>query len=1502
MDHVLPVVCTVKAIHAFMAKEEGDLTLNKGDIIKVHDSGGGWWKGTLLPDGIYGSFPSNFVELIDSGDDLSGPQGHSRQHSRQSSVDNSRFMKRKPVNTLLTATSASASTKPSRNSTTHLPYPGSNNASNVSLGATSRKNPQAIMGDSDLGSTLPGAFPGAFPSSVEHNPQPQKQHPVESKEIQNETTYNPECASEQQRRYSSSSVMLNPSKSTPLANLSPVHATRNDGTKHMPNRLSMPNLSGDTWTQEQPQLSKSGLVIPAMQPKDSALQRSNNTHGCRSINGGRHEDFETPFKHYPAYDHNYSEDPQSFQSGAMPRSHTEYSQHLSVGQHPFQTNTPASSQSLQPYGSAVGVPAFGYMNGNYNASQQRQPGSRHSIANFAPCTLDHVTQRHHHRQQHGFQTMDQPVLSLENLAKHNRSQGALEQPKSHGGYGEAQDRVFNQASLRTGEGPVFNPYDHKIQKQDHQPPQALSAAFNRMSMGSRIPSPSIVIPQPRSRPQSAFAAYNSLQVSPTESSPTSGGFLTPITADSKATATPTSAGTSMSEDSAFNARDNRRKSETVRLPSSMQLTASTFSARKFSVDAKGLLTSPAMGRTTGPLTAARDSFDESSISEELELLGTYTAKKPKTTLVRTFKQIVNPKKVAEKDAIRNRNEHFAWIEMQKSLKRVSSPEPGHDKPFFSTEVSLVGSHAHEQDPFEAIKRCQVTRDVRQGPGGVASSGILDFGPNTFVQVDKVARNVNQRGSHMTPQLLSQKYLTRPYSKSVLSKLRVLFIWVSENIRLEGGSTRDVSGGRFKLGPAGEYMTALAAMSNGHEFAVTEPSSLRAGAMAPPPAVFMTGVEEHAREFLQEDSPELAQEVLTSRMCKTGEGFANLFAEMALAAGIEDVGVVKGYVKGPMDVFSKEAPPPNHAWNVVRIDGTYRFIDCCLASPFHPTHYPSRPQVASSFYFLTLPTDLVLSHFPLSLTYQYVCPSIPAQIFMQLPFVRPAFFDFGLSLPDFRKLTRLETKDDEPVEVVIRIDGGSGSGSNNNGGLTTGVLGSAGSHGAATGGHLPGLFGKNCVGKGCGAGVELRAEVEVMTSDGKVIRKRALAQVLIWNPYQHTSSQAIQPQQQTGSQTAQVYNMGPGLSALSAINTQHGTTAASIAAASNRPFQSHHCTGIRIAKIKAVLPAETVVGAGGIRKGVLHIYAGRKVENAPNDAIPYSLALTLPIRHSGTMPKTPYSFVLPHFSPYEFYIKAPQAEMLYYPHTYKFSVLSVAAQAQVTMASASAIAVAEIEGTHASPVSPGASSSASGSVSASGTTSPLHMRNPTSALPVPPSHKPQHHTLRGMTVTSAQTLIQSNGSPTGAPTPVAASQELPNSPQSPFSPMTAGVDTVRWSLHNSKSYPYPHHHHQYHPNPSTSMAPTSSLNTTAGAGGIGGGSPSSAAVNGVIVPSPERLVLRTQTNKIYKLVYDPVRQCHEAQVEMKERGIWECVRMDDGGRSRVGREGTGGVVIASWKCV
>ncbi|KAG0077384.1 cytokinesis protein 3, partial [Podila epicladia] len=1328
MDNSLPVVFTVKAVYAYTARESGDLTLSKD---------GGWWKGSLIHNNAYGSFPSNFVERISTIDNSNegaqeGTISHIRPLSRQQharyTIENRRA-KRKPVNTEDTKRGAMLTTKSSN--------PGLN-ASNVPLlNATPqterRKNPQAILPDSafedrppigttstttpqfqrlaprfdprqnsdsqrstrhnklsstDKADTPNGnkenprpkepsittcpSFPGAYPSES------QAQSPVE---VTNQTVYNPNYSEQWKHRKhateGTTSGLLHPSGPNKLS------TTGDD--KQLNNRYSMPNLADGLNQQRNGSLAphqlQQNLLPPAstltpghMHPQGSSVgPRTSGTQSAHNLPMGvrapAFDEFGLPKADQdPRHDHTNGEDASHhFQPGIMPRSATEYHAQGFVGSqmpvHPLHLGHPLMNKSC-----GSGQIYLQQQQQQLHLQQQQLQRHRHSTANIQLSSQQ-------------CPPIGKSELSLENLAKHNRSQSTLDAPKPSPTQAVVHGRSRSQVNLRPEGSAAFNPYDHQsyFQQQQHRMIQQGHAPMDKSSMCNL--NPSIVIP-PQSRPYLSHSHYGP-SMTPGESSGTTSPttyqpyFYSPNTPTSASTATsvygdltsPSSAGTSMSRASVLGGgghQEQRRKSEAMVRPNHSETSA--MATRRFSDDAKQLLASV----TTATVTAMPSSTLLSSTSfitaDTADIdMSAYTAKKPKTTLIRAFKQILNPKKVAEKDAIKNQNEHFAWVEMQKSLKRVSSPEPTLDNPFFTAQAMVHGANAgsggggaatdeySQQDPFEVLKRSHVMRDA--APIG----NTLDFSPGVFVQVDKVARNINQRGPHMTPQLLSQKYLTRPYSKSPLFKLRVLFVWVSENIRLEGGHTRDVSGGRYKLGPAGDHLATVTHAMGGPGSAVNCPNS-RPGSFVPPAAVFMTGIEEYSRGFLQEDSPELAQDVLTSRICKTGEGFANLFAEMALAAGIEDVGVVKGYIRGSMDVFSKDVPPPNHAWNVVRIDGTYRFIDCCLASPYHPAHYPNRPFGASPFYFLTSPMDLALSHFPTFLTYQYIAPAIPPQVFVRLPFVRPAFFEYGLNLVDFKKRTILEIKDDQPIEVVIRIDGGGN-------GQTAAGSGSAGETSAAGGGATPmtsvqGLFGGECLGKGCGEGIELRAEVEAMTSEGKVIRKRGLAQIMIWNPYHQAST--------SGTVT-------PAAIATPALGAPGGSTVvtSNTVTTMSRLYQGHHCTGVRIAKIKAVLPAETVVGANGVRKGVVHIYAGRKVENAPSDATPYSLAMSLPITHTGIMPKTPFNFVLPHFSPYEFYVKAPQSELLYYPHTYTFCVVSLAAQTQSAAASAAAVTEAEM---------------------------------------------------------------------------------------------------------------------------------------------------------------------------------------------------------------------------------
>ena len=52
------------ALYDFEAQQDGDLTIKKGDRVKLLDKGKGWWKGEL--DGKVGLFPHNYVKLVAS--------------------------------------------------------------------------------------------------------------------------------------------------------------------------------------------------------------------------------------------------------------------------------------------------------------------------------------------------------------------------------------------------------------------------------------------------------------------------------------------------------------------------------------------------------------------------------------------------------------------------------------------------------------------------------------------------------------------------------------------------------------------------------------------------------------------------------------------------------------------------------------------------------------------------------------------------------------------------------------------------------------------------------------------------------------------------------------------------------------------------------------------------------------------------------------------------------------------------------------------------------------------------------------------------------------------------------------------------------------------------------------------------------------------------------------------------------------------------------------------
>ena len=72
----------VRALYDFHGTEEGELHLNRGDIVDVYDctTFQDWWKGSSTSNGTFGIFPANYVERIQGiSSGASFPGGNTRE-------------------------------------------------------------------------------------------------------------------------------------------------------------------------------------------------------------------------------------------------------------------------------------------------------------------------------------------------------------------------------------------------------------------------------------------------------------------------------------------------------------------------------------------------------------------------------------------------------------------------------------------------------------------------------------------------------------------------------------------------------------------------------------------------------------------------------------------------------------------------------------------------------------------------------------------------------------------------------------------------------------------------------------------------------------------------------------------------------------------------------------------------------------------------------------------------------------------------------------------------------------------------------------------------------------------------------------------------------------------------------------------------------------------------------------------------------------------------------
>lgn len=128
--------------------------------------------------------------------------------------------------------------------------------------------------------------------------------------------------------------------------------------------------------------------------------------------------------------------------------------------------------------------------------------------------------------------------------------------------------------------------------------------------------------------------------------------------------------------------------------------------------------------------------------------------------------------------------------------------------------------------------------------------------------------------------------------------------------------------------------------------------------------------------------------------KTGlavcEGYSNLLKKFLDTLGFQNV-KVHGYARGVgFSLLNEKTVSSNHAWNLVKIEGEYYFIDSTWDSGY--MNGKSSVQKYTTDYLFIKPEHFIYTHFPDNKTFQLLENPISNSEFLTLADFRPKFFE------------------------------------------------------------------------------------------------------------------------------------------------------------------------------------------------------------------------------------------------------------------------------------------------------------------------------------------------------------------------------------------------------------------------------------------------------------------------------------------------------------------------------
>ncbi|CAG8440406.1 7651_t:CDS:2 [Funneliformis caledonium] len=136
----------------------------------------------------------------------------------------------------------------------------------------------------------------------------------------------------------------------------------------------------------------------------------------------------------------------------------------------------------------------------------------------------------------------------------------------------------------------------------------------------------------------------------------------------------------------------------------------------------------------------------------------------------------------------------------------------------------------------------------------------------------------------------------------------------------------------------------------------------------------------------------AKDVLKNRMAVCA-GYSELFYELSNAAGLNVI-KVNGCAKGAGYQIGDDVSSYGHAWNAILYEGEYLLID----STWGAGHVNNKQfnKHFNPFYFMCSPMKMIFNHLPTNPKHQYLQPTISSEEFLNLPFVKPQYFENEIS--------------------------------------------------------------------------------------------------------------------------------------------------------------------------------------------------------------------------------------------------------------------------------------------------------------------------------------------------------------------------------------------------------------------------------------------------------------------------------------------------------------------------